>query len=143
MAYSTIDDIRALLPEDELMALSDDEGLGEPSLSRVEVAIEQADAEIDAHCAVRYSVPVTPTPLALKRLSVDMAVYHLYSRAVVNVPAVREMRYKNAVRHLEGISKGLISLGLNEAAEAATDSGAMSNKAEGSNMFSREKLEGF
>ena len=89
MAYSTIDDIRKLLPEMELLALTDDESLGTVEQGRVDEAIAQADAEIDSYCAVRYSVPVTPVPAMLRKLSVDIAVYALYSRAVQSVTGPR------------------------------------------------------
>ncbi len=142
MAYSTIDDIRKLLPEEELIALTDDEALGAVNQGRVDEAIAQADAEVDSYCAVRYSVPVTPVPELLKKLSVDIAVYALYSRTVQSVPEVRAERYRSAIRQLEGISKGTLTLGV-EQAQTADSSGAETNKTSDTSVFNRSGMEGF
>ena len=142
MAYSTIDDIKKLLPEQELIVLTDDESLGTVDQGRVTEAIEQADAEIDSYCAVRYSVPVSPVPAMLRKLSVDIAVYTLYSRAVQSVPEVRAERYRSAVRQLEGISKGMLTLGV-EDTEASEQTGAETNKSTDSSVFKRSGMEGF
>ena len=142
MAYSTIDDIRKLLPEQELIALTDDESLGTVEQGRVDEAIAQADAEIDSYCAVRYSVPVSPVPAMLRKLSVDIAVYSLYSRTVQSAPEVRAERYRAAVRQLEGISKGTLTLGV-EQAQSAESSGAETNKTSDESVFTRKGMEGF
>ena len=142
MAYSTIDDIRKLLPEEELLALTDDEALGTVGQGRVDEAVAQADAEVDSYCAVRYTVPVSPVPALLRKLSVDIAVYALYSRAVQSVPEVRGERYRSAIRQLEGISKGTLTLGVEEA-DASEATGAETNKASDTSVFTRKGMEGF
>jgi phage gp36-like protein len=141
--YSTLDDIKKLAPEDTLIQLSDDEGLGTINQARVDEAIEQADAEIDSYCGGRYSVPFSTTPDIVKKLSVDIAIYNLYSRKVEEIPETRAQRYKNAIRQLEAISKGTISLGVDPAPAAPTDSSAETNKPTDTNVFARDKLEGF
>ena len=139
--YSTIDDIRALLPEDELLRLTDDEGLGSVDTARVDEAIARADADIDSYCGGRYSVPVSPVPQLLKKISVDLAVYDLYSRAVISMPEARGRRHRDALRQLEGIAKGLATLGTSETPEQAESrSGAETNKPADTNVFSRDKL---
>ena len=144
MPYSTIDDIRASLPEDELLRLTDDEGLGVVDAARVGEAITRAEADIDAYCGGRYRVPVSPVPGLLKKLSVDIAIYDLYTRTVVDVPGARAERYRNAMRQLEGISKGLVSLGAPVAPLAADlDYGAQSNTETEGNVFSRGSMEGY
>jgi len=143
MPYSTIDDVRELLPEAEIVRLTDDEGLGVAGVSRVSEAIAQADSEIDGYCGGRYSVPVQPVPDLLKKLSVDMAIYNLYSRAVLVMPGARAERYRNAVRQLEGISRGLVFPGA--AAQPADDTGhgAGTNREAEDNVFRRSTMEGF
>jgi phage gp36-like protein len=142
MAYSTLDDIRKLLPEEELIALTDDEGLGSVNLSRVDEAVSQADAEVDSYCGTRYSVPVSPAPALLKKLSVDIAIHALYSRTVQSMPEVRSERYRAAIRQLESIARGTLTLGVQEA-EAAEDGGAETNKATDDAVFTRKGMEGF
>ena len=144
MAYCAVDDIKALLPEADLLALCDDENLGSIEQTRVDEAIAQADAEIDSYCGGRYGVPITPVPPVLKKLSVDITIYNLYSRIVQTMPEVRSDRYRNAIKQLEGVAKGLISLGVAEAPEPAdTGSGSETNKPTDTSVFSRDKLGGF
>lgn len=141
--YSTLDNIKKLIPEEALVQLTDDEGLGSVNEARVDEAISQADAEIDSYCGGRYNVPFTTIPDVIKKCSVDIAIYNLYSRRVESVPEVRAERHKGAVRLLEGISKGIISPGVDPAPAASTDGRAETNKTTDENVFSRDKLEGF
>lgn len=144
MSYSTIDDISLLLPVAETIRLTDDESLGVAGEARISDAIIKADSEIDAYCGSRYVVPVSPVPELLKKLSVDIAVYNLYSRSVMVMPDVWSQRYRNAIRRLEGISKGLVSLGAS-ASPVSSDrsSGAEANRKDGENVFYRGSMEGF
>lgn len=141
--YSTLDDIRKLVPEEAIVQLTDDEGLGTVNQTRVDEAIAQADAEVDSYCGGHYSVPFGTTPEIVKKLSVDIAIYNLYSRRVEELPGVRAQRYKNAVRQLEAIAKGTLSLGVDPAPAAPTDSSAETNKPTDTNVFSRDNMEGF
>jgi phage gp36-like protein len=142
MAYSTIDDIKKLLPEEELILLTDDEALGSVNAARVSEAIAQADAEIDSYCAVRYTVPVSPLPELLKKLSVDIAVYALYSRTVQSMPEIRAERYRASVKQLEGISKGTLTLGVQDIA-SSEGTEAEANNTTDSSVFTRKGMEGF
>lgn len=143
MAYSTLTDIKNLIPEETIIQLTDDENLGEVNQTRVDEAIAQADAEIDSYCASKYSVPFTTVPAIVKKCSVDIAIYNLYSRKVEEIPETRASRYKNAIRQLEGISKGLISIGVDPAPAASSEGVAETNKTNDDRVFTREKMEGF
>lgn len=143
MAYCTVNDITGMLPRETLIQLSDDEALGAVDTTRVDEAIAQAGGEIDSYCGERYGVPVTPTPAVLKKLSVDIAIYNLYSRRVTEMPPVRKERYQNSIRTLEAIAKGLVSLGVEPEPQAAADGRAETNLADGGNVFTRDKLKGF
>jgi phage gp36-like protein len=143
MAYCALDDLKKLLPEERIIELTDDEDLGTVNQARVDEAISQADAEIDGYLGERYSVPLTAVPAVVKKLSVDMAVYHLYSRRAEEMPETRKDRYRHAVRFLEGVSKGTVSLGADPAPGAPAESHAETNKSEDGNVFSRETLRNF
>ncbi len=143
MPYSTVDDIKKMLPEDLIVQLTDDEATGSINQGRVDEAIEQADAEIDSYCAGRYAVPFGTVPDIVKKLSVDISIYNLYSRLVRDMPEVRAERYRSAIKQLEAISKGKISLGVDPAPTASTDGRSETNKPTDGNVFSRDKLEGF
>jgi len=143
MPYCTFDDIKKLLPEETVIQLTDDEGLGVVNAERVEEAIDSADAEIDGHIGGRYSVPLATVTALAKKLSVDIALYNLYSRTVGEMPELRRDRYKEAIRFLEAVSRGTASLGVDPEPSAPSDVGAETNKTTEDRVFTRGSLEGF
>lgn len=143
MAYSTLTDIKKLIPEETVIQLTDDENTGAVVESRVTEAIAQADAEIDSYCGGKYSVPFATVPDIVKKISVDIAIYNLYSRRVEEMPETRSDRYKNAIRQLEGIAKGNISIGEATEPTAAEQGGVEKNKTESDRIFTKDTLSGF
>jgi phage gp36-like protein len=143
MPYCTLTDIKKLIPEASIIQLTDDENTGAVVTSRVDEAIAQADAEIDSYCGNKYSVPFSTVPDIVKKCSVDISIYNLYSRRVEEIPATRADRYKNATRQLEGISKGIISIGEDPEPAAPTQGGVETNKTESDRVFTRDSLKGF
>ena len=141
MAYCTQDDLEHALPEGNLIALTDDEGAGTVDADRVAEAIASADAEIDGYCAVRYTVPFTTAPALIKKCSVDIAVYNLYSRTMETIPDTRAARYKDALRILERIADGIIELPPDTT--AAGDTGGVSSITAGDRLFTRDTMKGF
>ena len=144
MPYATIEDIMKLLPETDLVQLTDDEGAGTVHPGRVDEAIAQADADIDSYLSAKYTVPLSPAPAVVKKLSADIAVYNLYSRRLEKIPETRSERYKNAVRMLEGIARGTVSVGATTAPQPAGDAGgAEATKLATDRIFTKTTLEGF
>lgn len=153
MPYCTLDDIKQLLPEDVLIQLTDDEALNPaainpqtpahaPIIGRVEEAIETADAEVDGYCAVKYTVPLSPVPPVVSKLSVELAIYYLYSRRTI--PEKIEKRYDKAVARLKDIARGLLTLGVDpEPVASASADSAATNKTTGDRVFTRDSLKGF
>lgn len=144
MPYSTLNDIKKLIPEETLVQLTDDEGLGSINQSRIDEAVSQADAEIDSYSGGRYSVPFSPVPDIIKKISVDISIYNLYSRRVEQIPETRAERYRNAIRQLEGISKGTISMGEAEAPQSSrAEGGVKTNKSDEDRTFKKDTLGGY
>jgi phage gp36-like protein len=143
--YSTVDDIGKLIPQDILIQLTDDENTAAPVTPRIEEAIGQADAEINTYCATKYTVPFVTVPDAVKKCSVDIAIYNLYSRRVEEIPATRSDRYKNAIRLLEAIAKGTITLGVAPSAEPPgnTDESPVNTKTADDRTCTKESMGGF
>lgn len=75
---------------------------------RIAGALDDASAEIDAYLQGRYELPLTHIPAVLPRLACDIARYRLWDDRASE--EVRD-RYKDAVRMLEMIAKGVIDLG--------------------------------
>ncbi len=142
--YCTIDDIKKLLPEELLIQLTDDEGLNRVNDARVDEAIAQAGAEIDSYCATKYAVPFATVPPIVKKCSVDMAIYNLYSRRVEKTPETRVDRYNNAVKLLSNIAKGVVSIGADPApTEQATGDQISGTKEASDRVVTRSKMRGY
>jgi len=109
MAYATLDDLKKALPEASLIAITDDEDLGQVNVARAEAAIQDADDVINSFLRGRHTVPLalTPFPPIIRRISVDLAIYFLYRRRIGMEPTdAMTASYKEATRFLEGIRDG-------------------------------------
>ena len=142
MAYSTLTDLKKLIPETAIIQLTDDENAGTVNQARVDEAIAQADAEIDGYCGGRYTVPFTTVPDIARKISVDIAIYNLYSRKVEEIPETRAERYKNAIRQLGDIASGKITIGEADA-DVPEAGGVQTNTTADDRIFTKDTLSGF
>ena len=121
MAYCALSDIEHQLPEDDLVALTDDAGSDEVDTDVVDRAIADADEEIDAYLALRYSLPFSTTPELIRKFSVDLAICNLYARrAHLNIPETRKDKCSRARRMLEKIAAGGMRIDVPEPAKTST-----------------------
>jgi phage gp36-like protein len=104
MAYCTQSDLLSMIPLKELAELTADSG-DTPDGEVVDEAIQRADAEINSYLGMRHTLPLSPLPDQVKGLSIDMALYHLYSRRSVT-PTVRRQKYEAAVAFLKLVAAG-------------------------------------
>ena len=141
MAYSTKSDILEQLDEAILIQLTDDDGIGAVDDAKVTRAIADADATIDAYCQGRYSIPLDPVPGKMRQVSVDLAVYNLYSRRGDAAPETRKDRHKEAIRFLEKVSEGKISLGASTPSPETT--GNSVEIGHNDRIFTRDDMSGF
>ncbi len=139
MAYCTKDDLLKQISDEILIQLTDDYDAGVVDDSIVADHIASADAEIDGYCGLRYTLPFSPVPTIIKKLSVDITIYNLYGRRET-VPESRSKDYDNAVKLLQNVAKGLVTLGADAPVETSTDTVKVSSE---DRVFTREKLEGF
>jgi len=113
MAYCTQTDIQYRLTAEDVEELADDTG-SDPSTVisiRIDDAIAWADSIIDGYCGQKYAVPFSTVPDRIKYLSVDIAIYRLFSRrASLELPENVVENYKSAITLLKDIAKGLFTL---------------------------------
>jgi len=140
MAYCAQDDILDQLDESVLIQLTDPEGaaIDEDVVTR---AIEDADATIDSYCQGRYTIPLSPVPDKIRQISVDIAIYNLFSRRGDTAPEIRKDRHKEAIRFLEAVRDGKIRLGAATPAPANTPDTV--NISGNKRIFDRDKMRGF
>jgi len=136
MPYAVLDDLVKMVSEEELAQLTAETG-DLPDSGVVAEVIAGAEAEIDSYLAVRYQVPVSPAPERLKALSVDVALYHLYSRRGV-APEVRRRRYEDAVAFLKLVAAGQALI--EGAGTEAPDRGTQEEFTAASRQFGRDIL---
>ncbi len=106
MAYTNKEYFLARKNEDDLNSLT---GSNDDNLM---TAIEDADELIDMHIKeVVNGTPLTEPPKIIKRCSYDIALFYLYDRsAYVDVPVLAEKKYKDAIKFLESIRDGIMTL---------------------------------
>lgn len=119
--YAAIADVRDALDSGALLTLVDDEGEGYTATgelrakqqSRVTKALVDAGNEADSFIGQRYDLPLPSTPPVLRGKVVDIAVWNLFARRGISESdeVVRE-RYRNAVKWLEQLAVGKVSLPL-------------------------------
>lgn len=141
MAYCVQTDIVNQLDTTTLIQLTDDAGAGAVDATVVTRAIADADATIDAYCQGRYTVPLSPVPVKIRQVSVDIAIYNLFSRRDDTAPETRKDRHKEAIRFLERVADGKIDLGAATPAPATT--GNAVDIANEDRIFTRTKMTGF
>lgn len=104
MSYCTQGDIEKLLPEQELVELTTESG-NAVDAEVVTEAIAKADAQIDSYLGVKYAVPFASVPERVRSVSVDLAIYYLFTRRSV-APELRQRNYDNAIAYLKDVAAG-------------------------------------
>ena len=141
MNYCLQTDILNQLNSTVLLQLTDDAGVGAIDTDVVTRAIADADATIDSYCQARYSVPLSPVPEKIRQISVDIAIYNLYSRRDDVVPDIRKDRDKEAIRFLEKVADGKIQMGAATPTPANTENTV--SVAYNDRIFTRNKMSEF
>lgn len=111
MSYTTLQALTDRYGRRMLVALTDREGLatGELDVQVVARAIADAGAFVDGFLAVRYRLPLGDVPPLVSDLAARVAIWNLHTAGVD--PKI-EADYRDALKTLEGISKGLLRLDL-------------------------------
>jgi phage gp36-like protein len=141
MAYCTQANILDRIDEATLITLTDEAGAGEVDDTKVAAAIADADATIDAYCQGRYTIPLSPVPSKIMQVSIDIALYNLYSQSDLEMPEIRKDRNREAIRFLETAAAGKINLGAATPAQTHTDNTVEIDS--GTRIFTRDKMSGF
>lgn len=128
MPYATPQDLIDRLGEREATALSDRAHTGQPDVAVLADALALAEDEVNGYVGRRYALPLVngsgqpaAAPSLLKRLVIDIARYRQTGTEIMETEAIRN-RFKDAVRLLEQIARGEVSLG--ELALAGAGGGA-------------------
>lgn len=144
--YCTIEDLKTVVPEQDMIELTDDMIPAQTIIAaNVNKAISDAGEMIDGYLRARYALPLSPVPGLISTLACDIAVYRLYARKVKLTPpeGVSE-RYKNALKQLEQIQKGGMTLGVADTVTPESDMDGISvNTSADDRIFTRDTMKGY
>lgn len=117
-AYATQADMISRFGPDQLVELTDraDPPAGAIDTTALDLALNDAESEINSYIVGRYTLPLANPPQVLNRMACDMARYYL---AADRTDEVIVQRYQDAVKFLQAVSQGKASLGVDDA-QAAT-----------------------
>jgi len=141
MTYATRQGMIDRFGEDELIQLTD---RATPTTDMIDdtvlnAALNDADSEINSYIQARYPLPLASIPLQISRIARDIARYYLYDDSVTETV---EKRYKEALKTLEQIAKGIVHLGLDPVGDT-TPSSASPETSANAPVFSQERLAGY
>lgn len=139
--YCTLADIQSQLRDDVIIRLSDDDNLGQIDTTKVDASIASSSSEIDGYVQMRYPLPLSTVPPILKKLSADIAIYNLFSRRGFDESTADKVvvdRYKGAIRFLEKVATGAVTLGVQAPKPESTI-----NMQTGDRKFSRGSMKGY
>lgn len=110
MGYATYQDMVDYFGEREVRLISDRDNTGVPNVLVIEGGLQTADGEIDGYLAGRYTLPLREVSRVLVGVACDIARYRLTGTERIESSVVLE-RYRMAIRYLEKVSAGTITLG--------------------------------
>ncbi|HGF7190631.1 TPA: gp436 family protein [Vibrio cholerae] len=132
--YCTQADLESRFGADELADLT----LGDTA--KIVQAIEDATALINGYIAGRCQLPLPTVPAVLVSLCADIARYRLYDE-VLDAEHQAARRYQSAIKYLENVGTGRLSLGVPEHQAPCSNNTAEFTSA--GSVFARDKSHGF
>ena len=120
--YATQAGMVARFGQKEVVALTDRDFTGVIDEAVLTTALEMSGYEIDGYLGGRYNVPMDNPPPILIGFACDIARYRLCGTGGVQATDEIRDRYKDAIRFLEHVAAGRVTLGgLPEGSSATTN----------------------
>ena len=113
--YATQAELKARFEDDEAVAhLTDTAESGEPDTTVLDEVIDHAEGQVDSYCAMRFKVPLAVGDHAslaamMRSITLDLAVYHLYSRGHA-VTEATVLLHDKAIEWLKEVAAGSVML---------------------------------
>lgn len=80
-------------------------------LARIEEALSDAVGVVDSYLSTKYTLPLSPVPRLIRRLTCDIARYFLWGDSA-SIDGVEDREYKAALKTLASIRDGEQQLGV-------------------------------
>ncbi len=150
--YAKVEDVRSSIQTSAINTIIKNELIKDPAEQELKVveiierAIVDASSEIDGYLNKRYSTPLGNVPNVITKICKDIALYNIFLRIGIKQGSAEESyynQYKQDIKYLENVAKGLIDIGVATGEQSGTSSNigdfrVNSNK----RMFSRQTLRG-
>lgn len=145
MAYCSLEDITGVIPERELIMLTDDMV---PPIAVNQVVVDQAIASagtlINGYIGARYSIPLATVPELVKSIALDITVYKIYLRRKKGMPSdAVKTGYDDAMKQLRDIQSGKLNLGVDQVGVQAQPAAGSASISSSTRLCSRETMKEF
>jgi phage gp36-like protein len=107
MSYATQDDMEKRFSVEEMILLTDREGMGVFNADVFAQAQLDGDAEIDGYLRPQYELPLDVIPPNLVRIACDIYRFYLYGN---QVPDFAQKRYDQCIKTLTLVMTGKMDL---------------------------------
>ncbi|CAG0979983.1 hypothetical protein ANAEL_01688 [Anaerolineales bacterium] len=149
--YATISDILSDIDSELLIQLVNDENTtvdleddDDPAVVRINQQITTAGDEIDGYIRAHHALPLDPVPGLIRQICVDIAIYNLYKRRHrLDMPESIVNIYRDKVKLLEAIQKGVVTIGASGTPAAGESAGVRVNKTDDDRIFGRDVLDAY
>lgn len=143
MPYCTLTDLKNAIPEETLALLTNDSSTPTTVVDAVvNAAIADGDDVIDGYLRGRHTLPLAVTPKLIRRLSVDLAIYNIYTRRPeVEPPQNVKDRHEAALKLLGKIQKGEVALGIETGSAPPSPAEYKTNKTSADRFFNKNMLD--
>lgn len=139
MTYCNLNDIEIQIGTNSLIQLTNDD-CNQQTVDTVvvEEALIYSSTLIDGYLRGKYSLPLNTHFPLLRVVAIDLSIYRLYSRRIyTDIPETISENYRNAIRTLEQLKKGVITLETDENTEVKTSGEYRTNKTELDRLFNK------
>ena len=140
--YCTPEDIEKQVSTHTLIQLTNDNP-DQVTVDTVvcEEALIYSSTLIDGYLRGKYTIPLNNHFPLLRIIAIDLSIYRLYSRRIyTDIPESVAQAYKNAIKTLEDLKKGIITLQTEEETNIRTSGEYRTNKTELDRLFNKRVM---
>lgn len=142
MPYASLIQLKAVIPDGDLALLTDFDGGGGPSDTRLEQALDDASSEINTYIAKVVNLPLADPPHILTVICRDLAMHRLYVNLGHNSEVYDRLR-RDAIATLKSIARGETSIGDDGDGDSTLTSPGVAMTDGPERLFTRDSLKGY
>ena len=142
MPYASTDQLKAVIPAQDLALLTDFDGAATASDARLEQALDDASSEINTYIAKVVKLPIANPPHILTVICRDLAMHRLYINLGHDTEVYDRLR-KDSIAMLRSIARGETAIGDDGDGDSTLTSPGVAMTDGPARLFTRDSLKGF